>query len=752
MLVRWSVLFVVVVCGVAGASVSDYDVSWASPSSDSRGAMPIGAGDVSAGVWVDGASGDLLISVAKSDAFNENAALAKVGLLRVAFTGQPLLATPFLQALRLESGSIEISAGGMSILIFVDSEYQAIRVSAVSASGPIDVVVTFEPWRTTLSPEDAVHCVTQYVGPDTIVPLRGSDDDASVLWYHRNTFSIWEYDLNLQGLSSLIETLPDPLLGLTWGLAASAPGLDRADLYTLKGVGVENLDMTVVLYTVLDPSDTGIDSWENAIRALLSSVSSVAVDDMFSETSNWWAEFWDRSHIFISSTDGSTDPYNVTSKYIWTRFLDACDGRNSKSPIKFNGQAWVADEGRGLDYRDWGGGYWFQNIRQPYYAAIPSGDFDFMEPLYKMYNDALPLAKKTTETYFNHSGAFYHETITVFGTCVDGEYGYDACAQTYPPNNGASVWIRYHWIGGLEVSWILLDHYLMTGDEKILTKYLPFVEEILTFYDEHFPENDTNGKMVMFPSQSLETWQCGSIPVDSDKCVTNPTPDIGGLKAVLAALLALPSSLTTEAQRARWEAILDRVPDIPTGTRSLRTVIMPGAVIPRSSSNSENTELYTVYPFRVYASGKEEGLQVAINTFDTRRFPCNDGWCQDVVDAAFLGLTSEAKRLVVQRARQETPTGYRFGGFAQHYQDYQPSLDQYTTLRIALHAMILQPLDDNDGSVLLFPSWPSDWDVDVKLVAPRNTIVEAKCEGGVLTKFVVTPENRTAYVHPVSCV
>ena len=69
-----------------------------------------------------------------------------------------------------------------------------------------------------------------------------------------------------------------------------------------------------------------------------------------------------------------------------------------------------------------------------------------------------------------------------------------------------------------------------------------------------------------------------------------------------------------------------------------------------------------------------------------------DGWCQDVIDAAMLGLDLDAAIQVLQRAQQAPATGWRFGnyssfhkrfqlflsfgcigGFAQHFQDYEPS-------------------------------------------------------------------------------
>lgn len=97
------------------------------------------------------------------------------------------------------------------------------------------------------------------------------------------------------------------------------------------------------------------------------------------------------------------------------------------------------------------------------------------------------------------------------------------------------------------------------------------------------------------------------------------------------------------------------------------SVILPGAVTPQKNSNDENTQLYPVHPFRLFGVGKPN-LALAVNTYLHRPFPCNKGWCQDILDAAMLGLTTEAELLVQQRALAPPADGWRFPGFAPHEQ------------------------------------------------------------------------------------
>jgi len=44
--------------------------------------------------------------------------------------------------------------------------------------------------------------------------------------------------------------------------------------------------------------------------------------------------------------------------------------------------------------------------------------------------------------------------------------------------------------------------------------------------------------------------------------------------------------------------------------------------------------------------------------------------------------------------------------------------------------------------IILLPAWPKDWDVEFKLHAPYNTLVEGVYREGKLEQLTVTPESR----------
>ena len=112
--------------------------------------------------------------------------------------------------------------------------------------------------------------------------------------------------------------------------------------------------------------------------------------------------------------EGDADAAKVTEGYVLQRFVTACAGRGAY-PIKFNGSIFTMDNpaedkgkdkvtGRNIvepvsaDFRAWGGQYWFQNTRPMYWARLAAGDFDMMQPLFRMYWNKLPDSIPIRET------------------------------------------------------------------------------------------------------------------------------------------------------------------------------------------------------------------------------------------------------------------------------------------------------------------------------------------------------------------
>jgi hypothetical protein len=133
-------------------------------------------------------------------------------------------------------------------------------------------------------------------------------------------------------------------------------------------------------------------------------------------------------------------------------------------------------------------------------------------------------------------------------------------------------------------------------------------------------------------------------------------------------------------------------------------------------------------------------LDVAVNTWKYGTdLPIQKNyvsWHQDAIFCARLGLTEEAAAITIKKLQDSER---RFPTFWGPGHDWVPDHNWGGSGMIGLQEMLMQTVDDK---IYLFPAWPKDWDVNFKLHAPYNTIVEGILKDGNLTNLKVTPESR----------
>jgi hypothetical protein len=722
------------------------DVTWTALGTNEDNSLPIGNGDLAANVWTE-SNGDIVLLLAKADAWSENGQLLKLGRVRVKLDPNPFAgATDFSETLQLESAEIQIKGGGCTAQIWVDANHPVVHVD-VRGDNAVQMTAASEIWRTKtyhLSP----HAVSQAGFFEWGNNPEGLDFDADttlaaqngqVTWCHFNSHSIYPLVFQQENLGSLLPKYPDPLLHRCFGVAMKGTKLASIDNQTLKSSAPAK-SLRLDLYALTEQADSPA-AWQTALKQTVSSSDSTAIKSAHKAHLKWWNAFWNRSWIQI---EGTREAQQVSQSYAIQRYLTACAGRGAQ-PIKFNGSLFTvghdlpddstSTEGNhDPDYRAWGASFWNQNTRQVYWPLIASGDYDLLAPWFNMYVSALPLAKDRTQEYFHHDGGIFIETIYFWGLPNVNDFGWNN-----PGPELQSEWMRYHVQGTLEVLAQMLDRYDYTQDTDFArTNILPLADAAITYYDQHWKRGD-DGKIRMSPSQSIETYQVDAV---------NPTPDVAALMSTLPRLLALPSDLSSDSQRNLWTKVLKDLPPLPMGTTAKgklppkgqgdtdgKRVILPAEQY-GGTHNSENPELYTVFPYQLYGVGKPD-LQMARDTYAARLFPFNYCWGQDGEEAALLGLTGEAQKAVL---REFTSYGHQqFPWFWSKNSDWIPDMDNGGAGMETLQFMLMQC----DGKrIQLAPAWPGNWTADFKLNAPYRTTVSGHVENGKITNLIVVPSSR----------
>ena len=264
-------------------------------------------------------------------------------------------------------------------------------------------------------------------------------------------------------------------------------------------------------------------------------------------------------------------------------------------------------------------------------------------------------------------------------------------------------------------------------------QFLPMIRSCLRFFDEHYQylanrrgakRLDGNGKLVLYPGSGGETF----------KGAYNATSTIAALRTVTEALLRLEQQPQDSSFFILHSSFLKRLPDI-----TVRDGMLQPALHWERVQNVETTQLYPVFPWRIYGVGRpniEVARQTYLNDSLALKFRSHVGWKQDNIWAACLGLTDEAARLTKLKL-QDGP--YRFPAFWGPGFDWSPDHNWGGSGMIGLQEMLIQEVGDK---LYIFPAWPKAWNVRFRLHASRGTTVEAEMHDGLVINVKVTPQER----------
>jgi len=735
-----------------------YNVVWTSPSKDATGVMPLGNGDIAAGVYaIEG--GDLYLLLAKNDAFNYAGEIYKTGRVRVSLDPNPFLpGKPFRQTLDLPTGSIRIEAGGVTLHVWADANRP---VYHVEITAPEEITVTARPelWE-------------RLDGTQNVCLPRGGN----ILWYFAvGDRSVYPDDLKFYEVEHMASQFPDPYRFNTFGNLLESPALTPGD-GTLSGKG-KDFDVRIHACTMQTPK---VETWIETIEG--QAARPIDAEQDWRAHCAWWASFWDRSWIVASdntlppeareklsgepSASGIREEEDgaalVAQSYNVFRFLMACQSRG-RIQAKFNGglftQRLRASTNRGRkgatqqpdgtwitheDDRLWGRRFTYQNQRLLYWPLLAGGDFDLMQPFFHYYSNLLEMRAAITKAWFGHGGAYYRENIEPTGG--ERDCGKDGRPPKTKPGESYVGWYHdYYFTAGLETLVMMSEYAKYTGDEAFRDRVLvPFAREVLLFFDLHYPR-DASGKLRLEPAQVLETWWIA----------VNPAPDVAGLRFALDELLLMKAG--TPEDQTVWQRFLGEIPEVSMQEIDGRQAIAPAEKWEKKH-NAENGELYPVFPFRCFGLGLGSGDIVAW-TMEHRS--CKDAfgsrcWTQDQIHWAYAGRAAEARDGLIRRFRAASRK-CRFPLYGREGPDSCPDFDHFGSGATALQRMLVQEAGDK---ILLLPAWPADWDADFKLHLAGEAVLSGTVKDGKLLAWDIQPAARRddvvvgqpQDVPPASCV
>lgn len=427
--------------------LNTYNVVWESQSKNSSESMPCGGGSIGLNIWVE--NNEILFYISKSDAFDDNNGLNKLGRVRVELSPNPYTEKGFRQELHLNDGFVSISGknGDLSaeMILWVDVFRPVINLE-MNSNKPLTVEATYESWRTAdfkQRPGENFANSYKWAPFDTIYTRKDyiSFNDNKILFYHRNnSITVFDANVKLQGLDSVKSQMFNPVKNNSYG--GIMAGENMIPVGNTSGTYV-NTDYSgwklqsksasktheLAIFLCTNQTQT-LDEWKAGLNKVISDAGNNKKTAK-AKTQEWWHQFWNRSYIQIQpgNTNVSKPEWQVGRNYQLFRYMLGCNAYGT-SPTKFNGGLFTYDpvftdttKKFTPDYRNWcGGTMTAQNQRLVYFPMIKSGDIDMMKPQFDFYLKALWNAELRTELAWGHKGASFTEQIENYGIPNPAEY------------------------------------------------------------------------------------------------------------------------------------------------------------------------------------------------------------------------------------------------------------------------------------------------------------------------------------------
>jgi len=756
------------------SNLEQYNPVWSTPSNSAHDSMPLsGAQGTGLNVWVQ--DGAVYFYIGRNDAYDEDGNLLKLGCVRLRLDPNPLMAAKaFQQKLDIYTSRITIHARdekghGCEVLLWFDVRQPVVFVE-VDCRQATFAEASFMTWRDEKRPYPSENWnfadhrnVDPALRKASVDHIEAQSD--ALLWYHQNDNAslIVEPMIGDQKMQGRAGDVVDPSRSLVFGGMLRGEGLA---FVRQEPVLVQEWEGTSWIYrsrergkkhsiTVsMDVEQTADrEGWKRKVlEASLRSFDPEARETASRHSAKWWAEFWERSYIFINAGKGPNDiGWQVSKNYQLFRYMLACN-RGGSLPLKFNGGIFNIDTHREEGYRvidgaqppaappddrRWSTLFMAQNQRLIGWPVLMSGDADLVTPSLDFYADRVKTAVARSQTYWNHGGAAFVEPLSLYGLPVQ------ALATDHGPCSAKHL--AWHFSIMIEFAWMALEWTSYSGQDVV--KYLPLIEEVVRFYDEHYRqayrqrtgnEYDTAGHLVLFPMNCLELY----------KDATDPIEVVCGLHRVVDGVLLLPPDRVPPSMRSYFEQLKPRLPEIQFEMRVGKKVLKPAKDYDATTplNKTEFPEMYAVWPYRLFGVGSRYGNAEANNTWELLpaiRQPAMNfmSWQCTPIYAALMGRVADAKRLTIEKLADKNAS-LRFTAFFGPGHDWIPDHNWGGSAMVGLQSMLVAPADEG---LCLLPAWPEDWDVDFQLHLPHQGLVRAQVRQGDIRRMTVTKTDGGPY-------
>lgn len=453
------------------------------------------------------------------------------------------------------------------------------------------------------------------------------------------------------------------------------------------------VDETTIYLTIVSTNDAA-DPMAEAL-ARLARARDAGYEAIRREHAAWWERYWRRGYVCVG--DAAVEKWWYTSLYLCASTIEP--GRQSPGLqgvwIKENVPAWLGDYHTNV------------NLQCVYWGLMSANRLDLMEPYVRLLCGWMDQCRRDTRDYFQMRGIRFPHAGT-----IDGYETTSAPYANLGVSIGGSGWLT-------QLVWQIFEY---TGDMSFLreTAY-PLLKEVALFYEDYLVWDEKAERWALAPSVHFEVLFPG-LKSWGRNSLYDLTMVHGAFRRAIDAARALGID---EADQARWEAILGKLPDFPTDAESGSWIGFEGREVRQFGSHQFS--LPPVFPGELVSlwHGPEAWRRAALATLAhplTAKSVTGKAWC------------SQGLREIIRLGRkQESFEGARWpkdapvNGLVHNWTGPYLQADHGPAMNSALSDMLLLGVG---GVMRLFPCFPEDVPAAFHcLRAPGAFLVSAEKRG-----------------------
>jgi len=499
---------------------------------------------------------------------------------------------------------------------------------------------------------------------------------------------------------------------------------------------------------------------------LLDQTSVRSYDMLRQEHTRWWSDFWSRTFVHLTSSDGIADfMERVRTLHLYNM---AATSRGALPP-KWNGSLFVTEG----DVRHWGAQFWVWTTEMHYFPLFAADAIDLTEPYFNMYLKQLPDCEKAGPQRWGIEGAFYPETTPFDGPVLlpddvaeefqdvylgrksnlqlskraraMGQYDSSLRVLAEPSTRlaaGRYTWISHVVSSGCELAVQAWWRYRYTGDTEWLRSHAyPLLKGTVEFYRHLAKKGDDDRYHIYGTNVHEDFWGA-----------TDGIMDLAAIRGTAPLAIRAAEILGVDDElRVHWGQLLDNLAPYPMGSDPESKALTGGVLADDvwaaghlghvdGQHNPEDVWLNPVFPFEDWTLETRDPrvdriVQRALDLAPRMQSILNGDRCTTAIRTPLAwvraGRGDELPALLGSYYAAFAPLANGWSLF--EGADQAHSIEHLGCISTALQEGLLQSVSAYPGGpevIHVFPAWPRTWEASFRLLARGGFLITSVVQHG----------------------